>query len=98
MINALIVSFGDQGVDLGSWGGAEGTRTPDPHTARDVVADRTDQAGCRRAATRAPSPQLPVRHRRRLAHLARIWHAPRSSILTRDPNIGPRKRWSRTRL
>ena len=30
MINALIIRFDDQGVDLGFWGGAEGTRTPDP--------------------------------------------------------------------
>lgn len=32
-INALIVSFDDQGVYLRFLGGAEGTRTPDPHTA-----------------------------------------------------------------
>src|SRR5262249_33858056 len=33
MINALIIDFEDQGVYQELWGGAEGTRTPDPHTA-----------------------------------------------------------------
>src|SRR5436190_3306480 len=33
MINALIVSFNDQGIYQELRGGAEGIRTPDPHTA-----------------------------------------------------------------
>ena len=42
MTNALIVKFGDQGVYLRFTGGAEGTRTPDPHTARTDVANAVD--------------------------------------------------------
>jgi hypothetical protein len=37
MINALIIELDDQGVHLEKRGGAEGTRTPDPHTASNVT-------------------------------------------------------------
>ena len=68
MINALITKLGDQGVYLTKRGGAEGTRTPDPHTASVVRYQLRHGPAARLAAgTRAilhmpsgpPAPRFP---------------------------------------
>jgi hypothetical protein len=54
MINALIINFDNQGVHLRKLGGAEGTRTPDPHTARAGLGLPPD------LATRLPRGMRPL--------------------------------------